>query len=92
MGGASWLTPFAALDHTSLKLDGFEESGMGGANLRFDDQTESQTSGVLGLKWAGNFGGIIPEAKIAYRHDFGSDLGVRMVGAAARPGLSIESE
>lgn len=70
--GKSWLTPFVAIDHTAIKLRSFTETGVPGANLAADSQTNSQTSGLVGLKWAGNFGGIVPEAKIAYRHDFGS--------------------
>ena len=63
-----------------------------GADLDFDRQTESQTSGIIGLKWAGNFGGIIPEAKLAYRHDFGGDIGVESRFAFAPAGSSFRKE
>ena len=72
----SWVTPYVALDYTSMKLKSFTEESVTGANLDFDSQTESQFSGILGVKWTGNFGGIIPEAKLAYRHNFGDDIGV----------------
>ena len=65
----SWLTPFVGVDHTSIHLNGFTETGVAGADLDFDSQTASQTSGIVGLKWAGSWGGIVPEAKIAYRYD-----------------------
>src|SRR5690606_35951 len=74
--GGSWITPYVAIDHTSMKLKSFTEVGASGAILDFANQTESQTSGVIDVKWTGNMGGIIPEAKIAYRHNFGDDLGV----------------
>ena len=72
--GGSWITPFAAVDHTNVKLKSFTESGLPGANLRADSESESQTSTLVGLKWAGHFGGIVPEAKIAWRHDFGDKV------------------
>ena len=74
--GNSWITPYIAIDRTSLELSDFAEGGGLGGNLEFDEQSESQTSGIIGLKWAGNWGGIIPEAKVAYRHDFTDDFGV----------------
>jgi uncharacterized protein with beta-barrel porin domain len=67
--GSTWLTPFVGVDHTKVSMKGFTETGVPGANLAFGKQNESQTSGLAGLKWAGNLGGIIPEAKIAYRYD-----------------------
>ena len=67
--GSTWLTPFAGVEYTKVKLNGFTEAGVPGANLQFADQSDSRTTLLAGLKWAGNFGGIIPEAKVAYRHD-----------------------
>ena len=89
--GSSWLTPFVAVDHTSMKLKGFSEIGDPGAGLAIDSQTESQTSGLVGLKWAGTFGGITPEAKIAYRHDWGDDLGVDLRFADAPDGSDFRT-
>jgi len=90
--GGSWVTPYVAIDHTSMKLKSFTETGGLGANLAADSQTESQTSGLVGLKWAGNWGGITPEAKIAYRHDFRGDLGVGMRFAGAPAGSDFRKE
>lgn len=78
--GAAWLTPFLALDYAHVKLKGFTETGVPGANLAFDSQSENQTSLLAGLKIAGNFGGIVPEAKVAWRHD----LNTRMFGVDTR--------
>ncbi len=69
--GQSWLTPFAAVDHTNVELKSFTETGVPGANLDFDAQDTSRTSLIAGLGWSGNWGGIAPEVKVAYRHDFG---------------------
>ena len=88
----SWLTPYVALDWTSMKLKSFTEEGITGANLDFDSQTEIQLSGVIGVKWTGNFGGIIPEAKLAYRHNFGDDLGVDTSFALAPAGSDFRKE
>jgi len=87
--GSSWLTPFAAIDYTDIKLKSFTETGPAavvGAALAFDSQHEKQTSSLLGVKWAGNWGGIVPEAKLAWRHDFGDrtfDFDARFAGAPA---------
>nr|WP_281422115.1 autotransporter domain-containing protein [Aquisediminimonas sediminicola] len=70
--GGSWLTPFVGVDYTNVKLKSFTETGVPGANLNFGSQSQNKTAILAGVKWAGNFGGIIPEAKVAYRHDFGS--------------------
>lgn len=72
--GKTWATPFVALDYTNVALQSFTESGVPGANLGFDDQSQNQTSLLVGLKWAGNFGGIIPEAKVAWRYDLNNEL------------------
>jgi trimeric autotransporter adhesin len=74
LGSSSWLTPFAALDYTKVKLKAFTETGVPGANLGYNNQSEDQTSLLAGLKWAGNFGGIVPEAKVAWRYDLNSAL------------------
>jgi outer membrane protein OmpA-like peptidoglycan-associated protein/uncharacterized protein YhjY with autotransporter beta-barrel domain len=72
--GKTWATPFVALDYTNVGLQSFTESGVAGANLGFADQSQNQTSLLAGLKWAGNFGGIVPEAKVAWRYDLSNDL------------------
>ena len=72
--GKTWLTPFVALDYTNVALQSFTETGVPGANLAFADQSQNQTSLLAGVKWAGNFGGIIPEAKVAWRYDLSNEL------------------
>ncbi len=67
--GESWITPFVGLEYTKVKMNGFTETGVGGANLDFDSQSENDTAFLAGVKWAGKLGIVVPEAKIAYRHD-----------------------
>jgi uncharacterized protein with beta-barrel porin domain len=67
--GESWVTPFVGLEYTKVKTKGFTETGVSGANLDFDSQSENDTAFLAGVKWAGKLGMIVPEAKIAYRHD-----------------------
>ena len=50
-------------------MSGFTEAGVSGANLDFDSQSENDTAFLAGVKWAGKLGIVVPEAKIAYRHD-----------------------
>lgn len=69
--GETWLTPFAAVEHTDVRMSAFTEAGVPGANLDFARQSQNQTSFLAGVKWAANLGGVIPEAKVAYRHDGG---------------------
>ncbi len=80
--GSAWITPFAAVDYTDIKLKSFAETGVPGANLAFDEQKANQTSLLAGVKLAGKFGSIIPEAKVAYRHDFG-DRTFSVIGSFA---------
>jgi uncharacterized protein with beta-barrel porin domain len=67
--GETWVTPFVGVEYTDVKLDAFDESGVGGANLGFAGQSQDETSFLAGLKWAGKLGIVVPEAKVAYRHD-----------------------
>ncbi|MEY4837064.1 MAG: hypothetical protein RLZZ475_923 [Pseudomonadota bacterium] len=67
--GESWITPFVGLEYTKVKMSGFTEAGVSGANLDFDSQSENDTAFLAGVKWAGKLGIVVPEAKIAYRHD-----------------------
>jgi outer membrane protein OmpA-like peptidoglycan-associated protein len=67
--GETWLTPFLGLEYTRVKMNGFTEIGLAGANLAFADQSQNRTSFLAGVKWAGKLGMVIPEAKVAYRND-----------------------
>lgn len=67
--GQTWVTPFVGLEYTDVTLKSFTEAGVGGANLAFASQSENETSFLAGVKWAGRLGIVVPEAKVAYRHD-----------------------
>lgn len=86
--GKTWLTPFVAVDYTSVKLKSFTETGVPGANLQFAEQTEDQTTLLAGLKWAADLGGVIPELKVAYRHDSGNPFFASTARFADAPGDS----
>ena len=73
--GQTWVTPFVGLEYTKVKMNGFTETGVGGANLAFDSQSENDTAFLAGVKWAGKMGIVVPEAKIAYRHDDSAAFG-----------------
>src|SRR5688500_334924 len=73
MGAASVVTPFLNLDYVHLRLKEFIETGLPGANIHVDGGTANRTLLTGGVKWAGQFGGIVPEAKLAYRHRFGNE-------------------
>ena len=74
--GSSWITPYRRSRLYGHEPEGVLGDATGSAPTRLRLQHEHQTSGVIGIKWAGNLGGIVPEAKVAYRYDFNRDLGV----------------
>jgi trimeric autotransporter adhesin len=77
--GRAIVTPFLAIDHANVRLNGFAETGVPGANLAFGKQSENQTSMLAGVRLAGNFNGVVPEVQLAWRNDFGN----RQIGVDA---------
>jgi outer membrane autotransporter protein len=71
VGASSVVTPYLNLDHTNTKLKGFEETGLSGANLTVYNSTLKRTTLTAGVKFAGEFGGVVPELNLGYRHQFG---------------------
>lgn len=88
--GQTWVTPFVGLEYTKVKMNGFTETGVGGANLAFDNQSENDTTFLAGVKWAGKLGIVVPEAKVAYRHDDNAAFGTLQRFADA-PGNALFS-
>jgi trimeric autotransporter adhesin len=88
--GQTWVTPFVGLEYTKVKMNGFTETGVGGANLAFDSQSENDTAFLAGVKWAGKLGIVVPEAKVAYRHDDNAAFGTLQRFADA-PGNALFS-
>jgi len=72
--GKLLVSPFVALDYTSVKLDEIRERGVAGANLTLGEQQQDQTSMFAGVKWSLRSDTIVPEIKAAYRHDFGDEF------------------
>jgi uncharacterized protein with beta-barrel porin domain len=68
---ANLVTPFVNYDYTDAKLDGFTEAGTTGGELAVHGGSEKHSWLTGGVKWAGQFGGIVPEASVAWRHAFG---------------------
>ena len=72
-----WTGPFAGLQYTRVKEEGFRENGSG-AGLIVDGHTTSALSSTLGIRVLGFFGAgsggqWIPEISLAWVHDFGVD-------------------
>jgi uncharacterized protein with beta-barrel porin domain len=86
--GETWVTPFVGLEYTDVKMQGFTETGVGGANLAFAKQSQDETSFLAGVKWAGKLGIVVPEAKVAYRHDDNGVFGT-MQRFADAPGNAL---
>ena len=86
--GQTWVTPFVGLEYTDVKMRSFTETGVGGANLAFAKQSQDETSFLAGVKWAGKLGIVVPEAKVAYRHDDNGVFGT-MQRFADAPGNAL---
>jgi len=69
--GSSWVTPFASLNTTKVRLSAFTETGVEGANLDVESQSHNMSVATAGVKWTSAWNGIVPEARIAYRYRFG---------------------
>lgn len=90
------LQPFAALRYTFLDEDGYRESGADGVNLRVKGRKTDALVSNLGLRFACPFENndwlCIPEATVAWDHDF--DLDDRRIVAAfdSSPGTTFVTD
>ena len=92
--GKTWLSPFVAFDYANVEMDAFTESGVPGANLAYASQSDSQTALLAGVRWTGRLGPIVPEARLAYRHDLGDrgfDVTARFADAPAGSDFTVRS-
>jgi outer membrane autotransporter protein len=71
MGSNSALTPFLNIDYTNIKLKGFTEEGLDGPALTLESGSQDRTTVTGGVKWAADIGGVVPEATLGYRYNFG---------------------
>jgi uncharacterized protein with beta-barrel porin domain len=72
--GRHLFSPFIGLDFTSIAMGQIREAGVAGANLTLNDQKQDQTTLLTGLKWSLQSGRVVPEIKVAYRHDFNKEF------------------
>jgi len=91
---ANLVTPFVSYDYTDAKLDGFTETGTTGAELTVHGGSEKHSWLTGGVKWTGQFGGIVPEASVAWRHAFGdrrASFNANFAGSPATSDFDIVS-
>ncbi|HET6942406.1 MAG TPA: autotransporter outer membrane beta-barrel domain-containing protein [Sphingomicrobium sp.] len=69
----SILTPYLDLDFAHVSLSGFVERGASGAELRVSGEKASHAFMTGGVKWAGQFGAVVPEVNLGYRYRFGNE-------------------
>jgi outer membrane autotransporter protein len=91
---ANLVTPFVSYDYTDAKLDGFTEAGTTGGELTVNGGSEKHSWLTGGVKWTGQFGGIVPEASVAWRHAFGdrrASFNANFAGSPATSDFDIVS-
>lgn len=75
--GAFAYGPFARLEYVTVDIDGYEESGAQGLNLRVEDQDIDSFKGVLGgevsYSVSTDFGVLVPQARLGWVHEFADD-------------------
>ncbi len=69
LGGAQ-LTPYAGVDYVSVKLKEFTEGGSFAGRLIVLDSKDDFFTSEVGVKLSGKIGGVVPEVKAAWRHEF----------------------
>ncbi|KPL68613.1 hypothetical protein SZ64_11160, partial [Erythrobacter sp. SG61-1L] len=85
LGGAT-VTPYAGLDYVSAKLESFAEGGTFAGRLTVNDSTDDFLTSELGLKLSGNVGGIVPEVKAGWRHEFNDEPAMFTAFYSEEPG------
>jgi outer membrane autotransporter protein len=92
--GPWWLDPFLYLQYTRLDEDGFSEQGGGGAGLTVEGRTTTALVSTLGLRISriieSKKGGLwLPEASLAWLHDYAIDDQVINASYVGAPGASF---
>jgi uncharacterized protein with beta-barrel porin domain len=69
--------PFARLDYVTLEIDGYEETGAQGLNLRVEEQDIDSFQSVFGAEVSyavsSGFGVLVPQARLGWVHEFADD-------------------
>jgi uncharacterized protein YhjY with autotransporter beta-barrel domain len=91
--GRWMLGPYATMNYLYLDEDGFTESGAGSLNLSVDDRETDALLSQLGAVVAGrlsydNFE-LMPELRLAWKHDFDIDDQVVTSAFAGAPGVKF---
>jgi hypothetical protein len=90
--GKAKLTPFAAVDHSHLKLDSYTETGASVSNLTFPDRSFGKTSFSLGGEAALDMGAFRPAIRVGYsfEHETGDhNATVRLASAQHVMGTEV---
>ncbi|MFO7965580.1 MAG: autotransporter outer membrane beta-barrel domain-containing protein [Desulfobacterales bacterium] len=96
--GHCLLGPFAAFNYLYLDEDDFTESGAGALNLMVDERQTEALFSQIGLVAAGRMTykniEVMPELRLAWKHDFEIDEQVITSAYAGAPGVkfSIDSQ
>ena len=89
------LTPFASLQTSLIKVDGYKESGAGGLNHRVDDQDYHLTQSGVGMKLErvirSGASTYSPEVHVKWLHDF-SDTTTEQTAAFVGGGSEFRVE
>lgn len=76
-GGAFSYGPFVRLDYVTLDIDGYEEKGAQGLNLKVEDQDIDSFQSVLGgevsYALSTDFGVLVPQGRLGWVHEFADD-------------------
>jgi outer membrane autotransporter protein len=87
--GGLTLSPNLGLFYIDATIDSFTESGAGGLNLLYDEQTFQSFTGNLGLRatyaWNLSWGVLLPHVRVDYVREFKNDVDVFGVRFAADP-------
>ena len=87
--GGVTITPTLRADYLGSKIDGFTENGAQGLNLQFGDQSLRSITGSAGVEASyaisTNWGVVVPQARLAWVHEFDDDSRAITVQYAADP-------
>jgi outer membrane autotransporter protein len=87
--GGLTLSPNLGLFYIDATIDGFSETGAGGLNLLYDEQTFQSFTGNVGFRatyaWNLSWGVLLPHVRIDYVREFKDDADVFGVRFAADP-------
>jgi outer membrane autotransporter protein len=100
--GGLTLSPTLGVFYIDAQIDEFTESGAGGLNLIYDEQTFTSLTGTLGLRatfaWNLPWGVLLPHLRVDFVREFEDEVdvfGIRFAAdpnAASTPPILVETE